>query len=169
MKISLNIPVPGEIQRLAADLEPDLYTFERVRRRYTFLVKRFGERTPAEYARLAPRVRRALADTPPFEVRAGGIETFEKPTHGTDSVVYLAVESPELFALHDRLCAAFEPVEEIEGDGYTPHVTLARGGTPDQRERLRGMAIEPVEWTVNELVLWDGVHGEVTTRFSLPV
>lgn len=169
MPISLSVPVPGRVRRLAADLEPDLYTFERVRRQHTLLVKRFGERSPGEYAHLENRLRRVLAGTPAFEVRATGIDAFEQPVWGPGPVVYLAVESPGLLALHERVCEAFSPVEDLEGEDYTPHVTLARGGSTEQARRLGERAIDSVTWTVNELVLRDATHGEVATRFSLPV
>ncbi|WP_122091375.1 2'-5' RNA ligase family protein [Halalkalicoccus subterraneus] len=169
MTISLNVPVPGQVKRLAGDLEPDLYTFERVRRSHTLGIKRFGERTPTEYARLVPRVRQAIVGTPPFEARVTGIETFEAPPKGDSPVVYLAVESPVLRELNSDLSEAFGVIEGIDGEDYTPHVTLARGGTDAERERLREREIEPVSWVVSELVLWDATHGEVATRLSLPV
>lgn len=169
MPISLNVPVPGRVKRVVADFEPDLYGFERVRRRHTLVVKRFGERTPTEYARLVPAVRRAIEGTAPFEVRVTGIETFERPTHGADPVLYLGVEGSGLVALHERLCEAFEPIEGLEGEAYVPHVTLARGGSAAERERLHEREVDPVTWTVNELVLWDATHEEVAARFSLPV
>lgn len=169
MPISLNVPVPGQVKRLAGGLEPDLYTFERVRRTHTLGVKRLGERTPTEYARLVPQVREAIAGTPPFEARVVGIDAFEEPARGTAPVVYLAVESPVLRELNGRLSEVFEPIEGIDGEDYVPHVTLAHGGSRTERERLCEREIEPVTWTVNELVLWDATHEEVATRFSLPV
>ena len=170
MPISLNLPVPGEVKRLAAELEPELFGFERVRERHTLLVKRFSERTPTEYNRLEMRLRRVLAGTPTFEVRIDGIDAFERPVFGPGPVVYLSVESPGLIALHERLCEEFSPIEELEGPDYVPHVTLARGGEREQARRLleREREIEPVTWTVKELVLWDGTHGEVAGRISLP-
>lgn len=169
MPISLNVPVPGRVKRLAGDLEPDLYTFERVRRNHTLGIKRLGEHTPTEYARLVPRVRRAIAGTPPFELRVTGIETFEDPTRGTAPVVYLAVESAVLCELNARLSEVFDPIEGIDGEAYDPHVTLARGGSKEERDRLRECEFDPVGWVANELVLWDATHAEVATRFSLPV
>ncbi|ADJ13595.1 2'-5' RNA ligase family protein [Halalkalicoccus jeotgali] len=169
MAISLNVPVPGQVKRLAGDLEPDLYRFERVRRTHTLGVKRFGERTPTEYARLAPQVRQTIAGTPPFEARITGIESFDAPTKGDSPVVYLAVESPLLGELNARLSETFGAIEGIDAEDYVPHITLARGGTETIRERLRERAIDPITWTVNELVLWDATHEEVATRFSLPV
>lgn len=169
MPISLNVPVPGRVKRLAGELEPELYTFDSVRRTHTLGVKRLGERTPTQYARLVPRVRESIVGTPPFEARVARIDTFEEPTRGDSPVVYLAVESPVLRELNGRLSEAFEPIEGIDGEAYTPHITLARGGTSEERERLSERGIEPVTWTVNELVLWDATHGEVATRLSLPV
>lgn len=167
--ISLNVPVPGQVKRLAGDLEPDLYTFDRVRRTHTLGVKRLGERTPTEYAQLVPQVRRAIAGTPPFAVRITGIETFEQPSLGTVPVVYLAVEGQALYALNRRLSELFEPIEGIDGEAYTPHITLARGGSDEERTRLCEREISSIDWTVTELVLWDATYEEVTTRFSLPI
>lgn len=168
MRVSLNVVVPGRLKRLAADLEPDLYGFDRVRERHTLIVKRFGEHTPAEYASLEERVRRTLSGAPAFEARATGIDAFKHPVWGPGPVVYLAIESPGLIALHRRLCGEFSAVEDIEGENYTPHVTLARGGSPERVRRLRERDIDPVTWTVSELALWDGTHGEVISRVSLP-
>jgi 2'-5' RNA ligase len=167
--ISLNVPVPGQVKRLANDLEPDLYTFDRVRRTHTLGVKRLGERTPTEYARLVPQVRNAITGTPPFSVRVTGIDTFEEPTCGDVPVVYLTVEDQELRALNRRLSAVFGSIEGIDGEVYTPHITLARGGSDGERARLREREISSIDWTVTELVLWDATHEEVATRFSLPV
>ena len=169
MPISLNVPVPGQVKRLASDLEPDLYTFDRVRRTHTLGVKRLGERTPTEYSRLVPQVRNAIAGTPPFAVRVTEIDTFEEPICGDTPVVYLAVEGRELRALNRRLSEIFEPIEGIDGEAYTPHITLARGGSDAERNRLREREIDSLSWTVNELVLWDATHEEVATRFPLPV
>lgn len=168
MRVSLNVPVPGRLKRLAADLEPDLYEFDRVRERHTLILKRFGEHTPAEYASLEEQVRRVLSGAPAFEARATGIDTFEQPVWGPGPVVYLAIESPGLVGLHDRLCVEFSVVGDIEDGNYTPHVTLARGGSPERVRRLREREIDPVAWTVSELVFWDGTHEEVISRVSLP-
>jgi hypothetical protein len=172
---SLNLPVPGEVKRLAADLHPALVAFETVRERHTLVCKRLtgggregdGVRSPAA-SRLRERLRTALDGTPAFEARIAGIDAFEAPARGTGPVVYLAVESPGLVELHRRLCGPFPPVEGIEGDGYVPHVTLARDGSLDDAERLRERSVEPVEWTVSELRLWDADRREPAARFSLP-
>lgn len=159
---SLNVPVPGHVARLAAGLAADCRTAD-VRTRHTLVVKRLGE---GDHRRLAERVRRALSGTAAFPARATGLDAFEQPASGPAPVVYLAIESAGVRALHDRLCEAFDPVPGLEGDDYVPHVTVARGG--DAREVL-GAAFEPVAWTVDRLVVWDGTYDEPVADVSLPV
>lgn len=163
---SLNVPVPPAAERLAADLHPQLVAFDRIRERHSVVCKRF-EADAADYDHLRERLRVALSPTPAFEARVTGIDTFETPTHGPGPVVYLAVESPGLWELHDRLCQVFEPVTRLEGADYTPHVTVARGGSLDAAKRLLG-PVESLEWTVTELQFWDATQKLVAGRVSLP-
>lgn len=180
---SLNVPVPGAAKRLAADLHRELVAFETVRERHTLVCKRLtdgGRRDSGQGGgwnratgagvppRLRERLRTALAGTPAFEVRITGIDAFETPARGAGPVVYLAVESPGLVSLHRRLCEPFPPIEGIEGDDYVPHVTLARGGSDADADRLRERSVDSIEWTVSELRLWDADRRESTARFSLP-
>ncbi|MFC6731287.1 MULTISPECIES: 2'-5' RNA ligase family protein [unclassified Haladaptatus] len=155
---SLNVPVPGEVSRLAADLFPQLVGFDRVRERHTLLVKRLGDE---DFYTLESRLRQALAGAPAFEARVTGIDSFEQPPRGPGPVVYLAIESPGLVELHKRLAATFEPVAGLEGDDYTPHITLGRGGSLD-------VDIDPITWTVSQLELFDAKHREVASRIRLP-
>lgn len=164
---SLNVPVPGGIERLAAELHPRLVGFDRVRERHTLVCKRFETPDPRP-DRLFERVRRALADAPAVEARATGIDWFETPIRGPGPVAYVAIESPGLYDLHRRLVVAFDPIPDLEGDDYVPHVTLARGGAAKRARDLMAVDIEPVEWTVTELELYDGRHGERVRTLSLP-
>lgn len=165
---SLNAPVPGRVARLAADLFPELVAFETVRDRHTLVVKRLGDAAD-EYSRLEACARRALAGTPACEARVARIDYFERPARGPAPVVYLAVESPGLVALHRRLCETFEPVPGIESEDYVPHVTLARGGDLAAARRLADREIEPVTWTITELELYDAAYGERAGVVRLPV
>jgi 2'-5' RNA ligase len=148
---SLNVPVPGQVKRLADGLHPHLVALDRVREKHSILLKRLGDPDPAEHAGIQQRARRALSGTAPFEARVAGIDTFPNPPAGPGPVVYLVVESEGLRAAHERLCEAFEPVVGMEGDEYDPHVTLGRGGPPDVVDALADREVEAVEWTVGEL------------------
>ncbi|SDL91501.1 2'-5' RNA ligase [Halogranum gelatinilyticum] len=155
---SLNVPVPGAVQRLAAELHPRLTAFETVRERYTLVVKRLGDAGEPTAATALPRLREQLrgplADVAPFDARITGIDYFERPTRGTGPVVYLAVDSPALAALHERLCNEFDPIDGLEGEDYVPHVTLARGGSVADAEALAALDVEETTWTVRKLDLW---------------
>lgn len=161
---SLNVPVPGGVQRLAAELHPRLTAFDTVRERHTLVVKRLGDDS---LARLRERLRPLLRDEPAFEARVTGVDFFERPTKGTGPVVYLAVESPGLVALHDRLCEAFDPIDGLEGDDYVPHVTLARGGSIADAEALADLDVDSVSWTVSALDLWSAEFREPAATLRL--
>lgn len=166
---SLNIPVPGQVAALASDIARDLpQAHARARGEHTLGVKRLSHDADADYHRLEAQVRELLAGQPAFETRITSIEYFPDAPTGTSPVVYLAVESPELRRLHERLADTFEPVDQIEGDGYSPHVTIARGGSMEMARRVTEREIEPVTWTVSELVFWDATHNQPVSTLSLP-
>jgi 2'-5' RNA ligase len=113
------------------------------------------------------RARELLAAEPAFAVRIASVDWFEEPTSGPGPVVYLAVESPGLYALHERLCEALDTVPAVEGDDYTPHVTIARGGDREAARRLLDRAIEPIEWVVDELAFYDAERNLESGRVAL--
>ncbi|MFC4406757.1 2'-5' RNA ligase family protein [Haloarchaeobius iranensis] len=163
---SLNVPVPGSVSRLAHELQPALFGFERVRDEHTLLAKRIGD--PDHFDARTHEVRRALRGQPAFEVQVTGVDYFAQPTVGTAPVVYLAVESPGLRELHDSLVDEFGAIDGLEGEDYTPHVTLARDGDMASAERAAEYDVEPVTWTVTELEFFDAQYREVAGRISLP-
>lgn len=166
---SLNVALPSSVTALAGRLARDLPGARaRPRGEHTLVVKRLGDGDHAAYARLEARARDAVRGTAPFELRVTGIDWFEAAVTGPSPVVYLTVESPQLRALHERLCGAFEAVEGMEGDDYVPHVTIARGGDRATARRLVGRDIEPVTWAVEELVFFDAERGQSVSRISLP-
>lgn len=168
---SLNVPVPGLVSREASALQPHLVSagVDRFRERHSLLVKRFeGQGETASLPHLRERLRTCLRGQPAFEVRLAGVDAFDDPPRGPGPVVYLAVESPGLDALHERLVDAFGAVDGLEGDDYTPHITLGRGGSVDDETLSSLPAIEPVTWTVSELLVYDSRYRETAARISLP-
>jgi hypothetical protein len=154
---SLNVAAPGRVKRLAAELHPRLAAFERVRERHSLVCKRFEHES---YDRLSERVRRVLDGSPAVAARVTAIESFENPVRGPGPVVYLAVSSPGLVAMHERLVAEFGATPALEGDEYVPHITLARGAGRTGKTGLRALDIDPIEWTISELHFYDAAHGE---------
>ncbi|MFB6193877.1 MAG: 2'-5' RNA ligase family protein [Halobaculum sp.] len=170
---SLNVPVPPAVRRLASRLEPALTPFRSIRDRPTLVVKRFdGDRSRGVIESL---LREELAGVTPFRVRVTGVDAFTDPPTGTAPVVYLTVESRGLRRLHDRLVERVGAVADVEGPGYTPHVTLARGldDGPDSVDRtatvLRRLEreFEPAVWTADELGVWSREYREIVTRLPL--
>jgi 2'-5' RNA ligase len=157
---SLNAPVPTAVARLASGLAADLLDAT-VRERHTLVVKRLGDGDPGALAR---DVREFVAGTAPFEARVTGVGGFDDPPTGAAPVAYLRVESPSLQRLHRRLCERFGTVDDLEGDDYVPHVTVARGG---DAARLVGRDAD-VEWTIDRLLVWSGRYDEPVEEIALP-
>lgn len=176
---SLNVPIPGEVRRAADGLHPELVRFDRVRDRHTLLAKRFDtglDDDADSLSRLRERLRPILREhdragdgaAGGLDLRVTGLDYFERPTRGPGPVVYLAVESPDLHALHRRLCASFGAVAGMEDDEYVPHVTLARGGrVADAADLVDRRSIEPIEWTAGELRVHDSRYREDAARLPL--
>ena len=167
---SLNVPVPGAIERVAADLYPALQAFDVVREHHTFVLKRLEVDGPQEFDRVAKLVRRTLSGAPAVEARTTGIDGFEEPVAGPGPVVYLGVESPGLHDLHNRLVTELGAVTGLEGPSWVPHITLARGGDPTaiDLDRLRSRDPASVTWTVGSLEFYDARRGERAGMISLP-
>lgn len=164
---SLNVPVPADVARLATDLAREVPgATARQRGEHSLVAKRLatGERTPAV---AQARARERLADQPAFALAVTGIDWFETPTSGTGPVLYLAVESQGLRSLHEGLCDVFDPVARVEGDAYTPHVTIARGGDRETAGRLLDRNVDPIEWVVDELVFYDAQRHLEAGRVTL--
>lgn len=163
---SVNVAVPGRVRQLANELYPRLTSFSSIRQEHSILVKRLG---PAEeFGHLSQRTRAALEGTPPIEARITGIDYFSDPPRGPDPVVYLALDSPGLDAVHARLVDELGAIAGLEGDEYTMHVTLARGGDLETAERLAERSVEPIRWTIDELKLWDAHRDRAVGTISLP-
>ncbi|WP_436930162.1 2'-5' RNA ligase family protein [Halosimplex halobium] len=165
---SLNVPVPGTVAALARDLGTRLGTADlRQRGEHTLVAKRLGRGDAARYHELEARARETLRGEPPFEVRVTGVDVFTDVPRGEGPVVYLAVESPGLVDLHRRLCERFDPVDDVEGDDYVPHVTVARGGSVERAAGLRDTPFDPVEWTAERLEFWDAERSQSVSSVSL--
>lgn len=162
---SVNAGVPGAVEAIAGQLHSKLLAFESVREHRSMLIKRLGAVDSVH--RQTKRLRQLLADIPPADATVTGIEYFADPPTGSSPVVYLAVESPQLDAIHLRLVEEYGAVHRLEGPAYTMHITLARGGSEERAERLTSQSLEPVSWQVNELLLTKNAGTEVIDRIEL--
>ena len=167
---SLNVPLPASVWDLTAKLRPALSGFDRIResRTQTLVLKRLPAADRREYVDVERRAREALRGAPAVEARIAGLDVFWDPPNGPGPVVYLAVESPGLFQLHQQLVEEFDAIDELEGEAYVPHVTLARGGNDAAVESVLDREFTPLTFTVDTLEFYDGRHRERIDTISLP-
>ncbi|MFB6188052.1 MAG: 2'-5' RNA ligase family protein, partial [Halobacteriaceae archaeon] len=164
---SLNIPVAGEVKQETNQFTPYLTDFE-VRDHFTFVIKRFQEDRD-RIDQIQKRTRHALSGMSPFSVKITGIDCFRNPPKGDGTVVYFAVESSQLLDIHKQLCDEFGIVQPLEGDEYSPHITIARGNNEKTIETLLSQSIKPITWQVNHLEFFDPVKQELLGQVGLPI
>jgi 2'-5' RNA ligase len=167
---SVNVPVPDAVHDIARDLRPALTGFQRIRERHrqTLLLKRLPAADRREYVDAERRARDALRGAPAVEAQVTGLDAFYEPPDGSAPVLFLRVESPGLQQLHAMLVDEFGAVGDIlEGDEYEPHITLARGDGPDL-DPLLAREVDPITWTVEELIFYDATYYEKIGGLSLP-
>ncbi|GBF06955.1 2'-5' phosphodiesterase of the 2H superfamily [Deinococcus aerius] len=105
-----------------------------------------------------PSARAGVAASPPVALQVGGARAFRN-----GSAVYLAVQSPEVVALHVRLLEALAPAERFgyEGPHMTPHLTLAlrrrgvdlRTVLEAARAEFADLEVGPLAFTCSEVWL----------------
>lgn len=166
---SLNVPVPSDVARLAGELSRDLPGAQkRSRGRHTLVVKRLGNGGYESYHAIEARVRELLVGQPTFAAGVTGVDVFEDVPNGNSPVIYLTVESPGLWDLHERLCEEFGAIDGLEGTAYDPHVTIARGGSMERARSLCDRDLDRIEWTVEDLSFLDAKRAHEAGRISLP-
>lgn len=165
---SLNAPVPEEVIGVCERYRDRLERFENTVDEHSLLAKRFHRRSPGEIEQLGMELDERLARWSPIPARIDGFDVFVDPPVGRGPVVYLTVMSPGLVSLHRELVDTYGTViSSIEGDGYVPHVTVARGGSRTAIAAITDVAFDPIDWSIDQLVLWDARYGQTIRSFEL--
>ena len=161
------IRVPHECGRLLAGIEVPGKEAAVSEMHITLLY--FGEDWPvSEISRALEATYQVLSKVKPFVVEAKQITTF--PGHGEEgNAVVILMESEELHAMRKKLAKEFEK-RKIDFDKtyktYKPHVTLSYAG----EETVEDNALEaPIEFSVQEVVLWGGDHGDDRIFVTFPL
>jgi 2'-5' RNA ligase len=98
-------------------------------------------------------------ETKPFTVKTNKITCFPKSENNPIPII-AKVESKELHEFRDKLAKKFDD-EGVEFSkifkDFKPHITLAY---LDADKGISEFEIDPVEFVVNEIVLWAGDHGD---------
>lgn len=164
----LGIRVPHETGRLLSKIEVPGEKVSTSEMHITLL--HFGDEWPiSEISKSLEATYEVVSKTQPFLV------TMEKATHfpkgpGSDSKfpIISRVSSKELHELRDSLAKEFDK-EKVEFSklhkDYKPHITLSYSDDePDDVEFTH-----PVEFVVQEIVLWGGDHGDDRIFVTFPL
>lgn len=161
----LGIRVPHETARLLTKIDAPGEKVSTSDMHITMLL--FGDNWPvSEISKSLEAAYEVISETQPFLVKMKKMTHFPKSPDG-DVPIITRVESKELHKLRDELAKKFDK-EEIEYSklhkDFKPHVTLAYAkDEPDDIE------FHPVEFVVQEIVLWGGDHGDDRIFITFPL
>lgn len=151
----LGIKVPDEIAEQLEPLEAPGEKVSQEEKHITLLY--LGDDLPCEIlAQIFVACARLTEKVKPFEVGLHEITTFPKNDHGFPVICPVIGQAIHNFYEELRHACDNEHVEYSQKfPTYKPHVTLSY--SPDN---LEGTDIDPIIWTVDNMVLWGGDHGD---------
>jgi 2'-5' RNA ligase len=164
----LGIRVPHETGRLLSKIEVPGEKVSTSEMHITLL--HFGDNWPiSEISKSLEATYQVVSETQPFLVMMEKATHFPKgPNSDSKFPIISRVKSKELHDLRDNLAKEFDK-EKIEFSklhkDYKPHVTLSYSeDEPDDVEFTH-----PVEFVVQEIVLWGGDHGDDRIFVTFPL
>lgn len=162
----LGIRVPAEVGRLITGLE--VPGKKESVSEYHITILCFDDNWPiSEISKALEATYDVVSKISPFRVKAKKVSHF--PKHEDNPIPIIApIDSDDLHDLHEKLAKAFDS-DKIEFKktfkDFKPHITLAY--SDDEHDDF---TIEPaLEFTVSEIVLWGGDHGEDRIFVTFPL
>ncbi len=160
----LGIRIPQETGRLLTGLDVPGEATAVSEMHITMLL--FEDNWPvSEIAKSLEVVYDVVSKMKPFRVTFDKVTCF--PKRGEKCAVIAPVKSDELHELRDKLAEKFEK-EDIDFSkqfkDFKPHITLAY-----HDEEIDEFKIDDVDFTVQELVLWGGDHGDDRIFITFPL
>jgi len=160
----LGIRVPHETGRLLAGV--DVPGEKEGPSEYHITLLCFEDNWPiSEISKALESTYDVVSKIKPFRVSIDKVTCF--PKHGDKCALIAPVKSAELHELRDELAKHFDK-EHIDFaknfKDYKPHVTLAY-----HDEEIEESDIDEVEFSVQEVVLWGGDHGDDRIFITFPL
>ena len=161
----LGIRVPSETGRLLKGI--DVPGEKEGASEYHITLLCFEENWPiTEIAKALETTYDVISGVKPFSIKTKKVTTF--PARGDNPIPVIAkVESKELHDLRDSLAKEFDKCSidysKIHKD-FNPHITLAYA-----KKEVDDFEIDPVEFVVQEIVLWGGDHGDDRIFITFPL
>lgn len=163
----LGINVPHPTARLLHEIDAPGSKTDSAQMHITLLY--LGKNTPIdEIAKAMIATYEITQNFVPFWVKSSAVSSF--PVEGgLPHPIIAPVQSPKLYELHKLLKKSFDRSGinyNKKFKLYRPHITLSFND-----EAIKKTKIEPIEWSVQELVLWGGEDGDnrVFTTFPLDI
>lgn len=162
----LGIRVPAEVGRLITGLE--VPGVKEAVSEYHITVLCFDDNWPiSEVSKALETTYDVVSKIKPFGVKAKKVSHFPKREDNPIPII-APIESDELHDLHKELAKAFDS-DKIDFKktfkDFKPHITLAY--SEDEHDDF---AIDPaIEFTVSEIVLWGGDHGDDRIFVTFPL
>jgi len=163
----IGIRVPHETARLLHEIDVPGEKEDSAQLHITLLY--LGKNIPIkELAKAMVATFEVTDATCPFWVKTTSVSSFPVD-EGYPHPIIAPIQSPKLFELHKFLKRALDK-SGIEYNKkfklYRPHVTLSFNDAAIKKTK-----IEPIEWPIQEVVLWGGEDGDnrVFTTFPLEI
>jgi len=163
----IGIRVPHETARLLHEIDVPGEKEDSAQLHITLLY--LGKNVPIkDFAKAMVATYEVTEKTCPFWVKSTSVACFPVD-YGNPYPIIAPVQSPQLFQLHKYLKRSFDK-SGIEYNKqfklYRPHITLSFNDVAIKKTK-----IEPIEWPIQELVLWGGEDGDnrVFTTFPLEI
>lgn len=161
----IGIRVAHETARLLHDIDVPGEKEDSAHLHITLLY--LGNNTPIkEIAKAMVATYEVTQATSPFWVKTASVSCFPVE-EGQDHPIIAPIQSPKLFELHKFLKKTFDKMNveySKKFKTYHPHITLSF-----HNEAIKKTKIDPIDWAVQEIVLWGGEDGDnrVFTTFPL--
>ncbi|SRR5258706_14475330 len=162
----IGIRVNFETSRLIHEIDVPGIKTDRTALHITLLC--LGDETPIEeLAQAMIATYEVSKNTCPFWVKLSCVNYFDITEEGKQYPIIAPVLSPKLHELQGALKKSFNKAK-IEYNKkfkeYKPHITLSYND-----ESIKKTKIEPIEWSVQELTLWGGAHGDDRIYINFPL
>lgn len=161
----LGIKISHDIGRLLSNIDvPD----EKVSpSEYHITLLHFGDNWPiAELIKAMQAAYDVVSNTKPFLAKVEEVDCFSPPENKPFPII-TKVQSKDLHKLNDQLKKEFDK-KHIEYSktykDYKPHITLAYA-----KDSIKKFKIDPLEFSIAELVLWGGDHGDDRIIITFPL
>lgn len=161
----ITIPIHHECARLLHDIDVPGIKTDTSQLHITLLA--LGDDIPIHIlAKAMVVVHEVVQQSEPFQVRISNISSF--PVIEGNAVPIIApIQCQAITDLNKSLKRLFNK-SKIQYDKrfpkFRPHITLSRC-----EEAIKRTRIEPIEWSVQELVLWGGTDGDDRVFITFPL